>query len=102
VLDLKTEKGIQVARRLAQAADVLVENFRPGVADRLGIGYDALRADNPGLIYVAISGYGPDGPYAAQPAYDLLIQGLVGIMPIQGGTARRKCSRVWWQTSAQR
>jgi crotonobetainyl-CoA:carnitine CoA-transferase CaiB-like acyl-CoA transferase len=85
VLDLKTESGKRVARRLSQAVDVLVENFRPGVADRLGIGYDTLRAGNPGLIYVAISGYGPDGPYATQPAYDLLIQGLVGIMPIQGG-----------------
>jgi crotonobetainyl-CoA:carnitine CoA-transferase CaiB-like acyl-CoA transferase len=55
------------------------------VADRLGIGYDVLRAGHPGLIYVAIGGFGPDGPYATHPAYDLLIQGLVGIMPIQGG-----------------
>jgi crotonobetainyl-CoA:carnitine CoA-transferase CaiB-like acyl-CoA transferase len=85
VLDLKTESGTRVARRLAQEVDVVVENFRPGVADRLGIGYDALRAGNLGLIYVAISGFGPDGPYATQPVYDLLIQGLVGIMPIQGG-----------------
>jgi crotonobetainyl-CoA:carnitine CoA-transferase CaiB-like acyl-CoA transferase len=84
-LDLKTENGQRVAHRLAHTVDVLVENFRPGVADRLGIGYDALRAGNPGLIYVAISGFGPDGPYTTQPAYDLLMQGLVGIMPIQGG-----------------
>jgi crotonobetainyl-CoA:carnitine CoA-transferase CaiB-like acyl-CoA transferase len=85
VIDLKTAGGQRVAHRLAQAADVLVENFRPGVAESLGIGDSVLRTGNPGLIYVAISGFGPDGPYAQQPAYDLLIQGLSGVMPIQGG-----------------
>lgn len=85
VLDLKRKEGVEIARRLARDADVVVENFRPGVAERLGIGDADLRPENPGLVYVAISGFGPDGPYRAQPAYDLVIQGLVGLMPAQGG-----------------
>jgi crotonobetainyl-CoA:carnitine CoA-transferase CaiB-like acyl-CoA transferase len=85
VLDLQHEDAADIARRIARGCDVVVQNFRPGVADRLGIGDAALRADNPGLIYVSISGFGPDGPYASYPAYDLVIQGLVGAMPIQGG-----------------
>ena len=64
---------------------MVLENFRPGVADRLGIGYAQLSADNPGLVYVSVSGFGPDGPYADQPVYDLMIQGMSGLMPIQGG-----------------
>ncbi len=83
-LDLKQPAGLEVARRLAQKSDVLVENFRPGIAARLGIGYETLAADNPGLVYVAISGFGPDGPYANLPAYDTVIQGLSGFMHIQG------------------
>jgi crotonobetainyl-CoA:carnitine CoA-transferase CaiB-like acyl-CoA transferase len=73
-----------VVRRIAARADAVVENFRPGVADRLGIGYVALSAENPRLVYAAISGYGPDGPYADQPAYDTVIQGLTGFMHFQG------------------
>ena len=84
-LDLKRDAGIEVVRRLARGADVVVENFRPDVMDRLGIGYEALREINPGLIYVAISGFGPDGPYAPLPAYDHVVQGLAGMMPAQGG-----------------
>ncbi len=83
-LDLAQAAGVEVARRLAARADVVVENFRPGVADRLGIGYAALSRDHPRLVYVAISGFGPDGPYAQQPAYDTVIQGLSGFMEIQG------------------
>ncbi len=85
VIDLKKENGQKLAADLTANADVVIENFRPGVADRIGIGCDALRERNPRLIYVAISGFGPDGPYAALPAYDLVIQGLVGVMPVQGG-----------------
>ncbi len=90
VLDLKSSQGLGVARRLARAADVLVENFRPGVAERLGIGYAALAAENPRLVYVAISGFGPDGPYADQPAYDMVIQALSGLAHAQkeGGQPR--------------
>ena len=85
VIDLRADGGPDVARRLAAKADVVVENFRPGVADRLGIGYETLRALNPRLIYAAISGFGPSGPYSAHPAYDHILQGLTGMMPIQGG-----------------
>jgi crotonobetainyl-CoA:carnitine CoA-transferase CaiB-like acyl-CoA transferase len=84
-LDLKQPRGREVALRLARTADVLVENFRPGVAGRLGLGSDRLLGENPRLVYVAISGFGPEGPYRDLPAYDSVIQGLVGFMPIQGG-----------------
>lgn len=84
VIDLKQPRGAEIVHRLARDADVLVENFRPGVADRLGCGYEALARTNPRLIYVAISGFGPDGPYAHQPAYDMVIQALGGFAPLQG------------------
>jgi crotonobetainyl-CoA:carnitine CoA-transferase CaiB-like acyl-CoA transferase len=84
VIDLKKEAGVEVARRLARTADVVVENFRPGVAERLGIGYEMLAAESPGLIYVAISGFGPEGPYATQPAYDMVVQALTGFAHLQG------------------
>lgn len=84
VVDLKTSDGRSVAQRLAASADVLVQNFRPGVADRLGIDYTTLAHQNPKLVYLAITGYGPEGPYAQQPAYDTVIQGLTGHMPVQG------------------
>ena len=85
VLDLRRPEGRDAALRLAARADVAVENFRPGVADRLGIGYEAMRARSPRLVYVAISGFGPDGPYAELPAYDHVLQGLTGLLPEQGG-----------------
>ena len=85
VLDLKRDGATVIAQRLARDADVVVQNFRPGVAERLGIGDADLRPDNPGLVYLAISGFGPDGPYSRHPAYDLVIQGLIGLMPSQGG-----------------
>lgn len=84
-VNLKSDAGRDVARRLCADADVVVENFRPGVADRLGIGWADLSPNNKKLVYVSISGFGPDGPYAGHPAYDLVIQGLIGVMPIQGG-----------------
>jgi crotonobetainyl-CoA:carnitine CoA-transferase CaiB-like acyl-CoA transferase len=84
VIQLQQPDGVAVARRIAAGADVVVENFRPGVADRLGIGYGALSAANPRLVYAAISGFGPEGPYAQQPAYDTVIQGLTGFMHFQG------------------
>jgi crotonobetainyl-CoA:carnitine CoA-transferase CaiB-like acyl-CoA transferase len=84
VLDLKQPAAVEVARDLAASADVVLENFRPGVADRIGIGYEALRRRNARLIYVAISGFGPDGPYAPLPAYDHIIQALTGFMYTQG------------------
>jgi crotonobetainyl-CoA:carnitine CoA-transferase CaiB-like acyl-CoA transferase len=87
VVDLGRPEGVGAVRRLAAHADVVVENFRPGVADRLGVGFDALRERNPRLIYAAISGFGPDGPYADLPAYDHVVQGLTGMLPVQGGEA---------------
>ena len=83
-LDLKSPQGIDIVKKLATEADILVENFRGGVPDRLGIGYDDLRALNDRLIYVSITGFGPTGPYADRPTYDPIAQGLVGMMPIQG------------------
>lgn len=83
-LNLQTEDGIAVLKKLAVEADVLVENFRAGVADRLGFGYEVLRHLNEKLVYVAITGFGPSGPYSDRPAYDPVAQGLVGMMHIQG------------------
>jgi len=83
-LDFKQEAGRSAFFRLVADADVVVENYRAGVADRLGIGFEACRADNPGLVWVAISGFGPDGPYAEQPAYDMVIQGMSGFAKILG------------------
>jgi formyl-CoA transferase len=83
-LDLKTLRGKEVLLRLVRNADVLVENFRPGVMARLGLGAEVLRAENPRLIYCAISGFGQTGPWAARPAYDQIIQGISGVMSITG------------------
>ncbi|MCC6250173.1 MAG: CoA transferase [Rubrivivax sp.] len=83
-LDLKRSRGKEVFRRLVQTADVLVENFRPGVMQRLGLGHAELMKDNPRLVYCAISGFGQDGPLRDLPAYDQIIQGMSGIMSITG------------------
>jgi len=86
-LNMKSEKGKELFLRLAADADVVVENFRPGVMDRLGIGYGVLRELNPRLVYCAISGFGQTGPDADKPAYDQIIQGLSGEMSINGDEA---------------
>jgi len=83
-LNLKEEKAREIFRRLVQIADILVENFRPGVMDRLGLSYAGLCEINPKLIYCAISGFGQTGPDAFKPAYDQIIQGLSGVMAING------------------
>ena len=83
-VDLKRPGGKAVLRRLVERADVLVENFRPGVMQRLGLGYDELLAHNPRLVYCAISGFGQDGPLRDLPAYDQIIQGMSGVMSITG------------------
>ncbi|MGY9054091.1 MAG: CaiB/BaiF CoA transferase family protein [Alphaproteobacteria bacterium] len=83
-LDLKQPEAIQAVKRLAKDVDVVMENFRPGVMDRLGIGYDVLRAINPNLIYAAVSGFGREGPDAKTPAYDGKIQAISGIMSVTG------------------
>ena len=83
-LDLKTEAGKSALRELARRADVLVENFAPGTMDRLGVGYDSLKALNPRLIYAASSGFGSTGPYRDYPAMDLTIQAMSGVMSTTG------------------
>jgi crotonobetainyl-CoA:carnitine CoA-transferase CaiB-like acyl-CoA transferase len=83
-LDLKSERGREVLLRLAAKADLLFENFRPDVKQRLGIGYDALNAINPRLIYVSISGFGEDGPYRDRAGFDQVAQGMGGLMSITG------------------
>lgn len=84
VLDLKTKADRDVFYDLVETADIVVENGRPGVADRLGIGYDTLRAINPRLIYAGISGFGQTGPWAQRPGYDLIAQAMSGIMSATG------------------
>src|SRR5258705_10347407 len=84
VLDLKQPDGIAVLKRLVATADVLVENYRPGVARRLGVDDETLRAINPRLIYCSISGFGQTGPYADRGGYDLIAQGMSGIMSATG------------------
>ena len=83
-LDLKSPEGREVFYRLADRADVLFENFRPDVKHRLGIDYATLAARNPRLVYVSISGFGQDGPYAARPGLDQIVQGLGGLMSVTG------------------
>jgi crotonobetainyl-CoA:carnitine CoA-transferase CaiB-like acyl-CoA transferase len=84
VLDLKTEGGKTVLRRLVRDADVLVENFGPGVMERLGFGYEDLKKDNPGLIYCSLSGFGRTGPYKDRRGFDLVAQAMSGIMTFTG------------------
>jgi crotonobetainyl-CoA:carnitine CoA-transferase CaiB-like acyl-CoA transferase len=86
-IDLKTPEGLEVCRKLAAQADILVENFRPGTMNRLGLDYASLSAVNPRLIYVSISGYGQTGPRRLEPAMDLIIQSASGLMSITGTAA---------------
>lgn len=83
-LDLKAARSIEIVRALVETADVVVENFRPGVMDRLGLGWDALSALNPRLVYVSISGFGQTGPNVARPAYDIIVQAMSGLMSVTG------------------
>ena len=83
-LDLKSAGGRDVARRLLQTADVTIENYRQGTMEKLGLGYDALAADNPGLVYCEISGFGRTGPYAGRGGFDLVAQGMSGLMSVTG------------------
>ncbi len=79
-VNLKTEQGQEVLKRLVREHDVLLESFRPGVLDRLGVGYDVLREENPRLVYCAITGYGQDGPYRDRSGHDMNYLGLNGIL----------------------
>lgn len=84
ILDLKSDFGREAARKLIATCDIMVENFRPGVIDRLGLGYEAVREINPGLIFCSISGYGQDGPMRDYPAIDQIIQSVSGLMGLSG------------------
>lgn len=86
-LDLKRDAGRQLFLRLLATADVVLENFRPGVMDRLGLGHARLQEIKPDLVYCAISGFGQDGPLRDNPAYDQIIQGFAGVMSITGDAA---------------
>jgi crotonobetainyl-CoA:carnitine CoA-transferase CaiB-like acyl-CoA transferase len=86
-LNLKVPEGTQLLRRLARTADVLVESFRPGVLDRLGVGFEALSVENSGLVYCAISGYGQDGPYRDRAGHDINYIGYGGVLSVTGPPA---------------
>jgi crotonobetainyl-CoA:carnitine CoA-transferase CaiB-like acyl-CoA transferase len=88
-VNLKHEGGKGVLRRLLKEADVLIENFRQGTMEKLGFGYETVKAENPGLIYCSISGFGRTGPYAKQGGFDLVAQGMSGLMSITGEGADR-------------
>jgi len=81
-LDLKAPEGQALFRRLAAEADVLIEAYRPGVADRLGVGYEAVRTANPGIVYCSLSAFGQDNRYSQRPAHDLAVQALAGTLPL--------------------
>lgn len=87
-LDLKSPAGAAVFKRLVAKADVIVENFRPDVMGRLGLGYDAIKKINPRIIFASISGFGSDGPYASRPGFDQIAQGMGGLMSITGEPGR--------------
>jgi formyl-CoA transferase len=83
-VDLKRPEGVEIVKRLVKTADVFVQNYRPGVAERLGLGYEDLRAVNPRLIYCSVSGFGGTGPYALRGGYDLIAQGMSGVISVTG------------------
>lgn len=88
VADMKSPEGLEIVRRLVLASDVVVENFRPGVLDRLGLSARALRQEKPALVWCSISGFGQDGPYRDKPAYDMIVQALSGGMSLTGEPGR--------------
>ena len=83
-VDMKSEEGKEIVRRLVKTSDVLVENFRPGVTNRLGLGYEALKEINPGLVYASVTGFGKTGPYKDRPAFDFIAQAMSGFMSLNG------------------
>ena len=82
-VDLASERGVATLRRVVDTADVFVQNFRPGVVERLGLGSEVLRSSNPGLVTCAITGFGPDGPWAQRPVYDPIVQAMSGHVAVQ-------------------
>ena len=109
VVDLSGDEGKDVLRRLAASADVVMENFRPGVMDRLGLGFEDLRKDNPRLVFASINGVGPAGPYSKRRVYDAVIQAISGIAALQADPATDTpvmvntliCDKITAMTAAQ-
>lgn len=89
-IDLKQDQGVDLVRKLVADADVFIQNFRPGVIERMGLGYDVLKEVNDGLIYVSVSGFGEKGPYAHKRVYDPVIQALTGLPDIQADSDRAR------------
>jgi crotonobetainyl-CoA:carnitine CoA-transferase CaiB-like acyl-CoA transferase len=89
-LDLRHPDGVAVVKRLASTCDVLVQNFRPGVVERLGIGEDDIRKFAPNIVYVSISGFGENGPWVHKPVYDPIVQALSGLASVQGGSDKER------------
>lgn len=97
-LNLKTEEGKKLFLEMVKKADIVVENYRPGVMDKLGVGYDVLKEVNPRIIYAAVSGFGCYGPYSQRPGYDILGQAMGGMMAITGArAASRPGPEVRWE-----
>ena len=84
VLDLKSEQGLAIVRRMLEDADVMIHNFRPGVVDRMGLAYEDVSALNPAIVYCTVSGFGTTGPYSSRAGFDLVAQGMSGLMSING------------------
>ena len=109
VVDLSSEEGCGIFSRLAASADVVIQNFRPGVVDRMGIGYEQVRAANPSVVYLSISGFGASGPYAGKRVYDNIIQAYSGLADVQGDPETREpqlnrqllCDKLTAQSAAQ-
>ena len=83
-IDMRSPSGCEAVRRLAESADILIENYRPGVADKIGLGYDSLKTANPGLIYIALSAFGSNGPWSEDPGTDPVVQAMSGVMSVTG------------------
>ena len=96
VLDLKTAEGRDNARKLARLADVVVENFRPGVAERLGVDYDTLRDSHPGLVYATLTSFGSHGPYANYKGYDAVVAAKSGRMMMFAEQNPARAPTTWW------
>ncbi|MEP1472449.1 MAG: CoA transferase [Halieaceae bacterium] len=95
VLNIGTDEGKAIIRELAAEADIFIQNFRPGVIERLGLGEEVLRAEHPDLIYVSLNAFGESGPYAARPAFDHILQGMTGAAYIQGSTEPEFMRQLW-------
>ena len=100
-LDLYSEEGKDILRQLIPSCDVVIENYRPGIMDRMGFGDEALKALRPDIIHCSINGFGTSGPYRDRPAFDFIAQAMSGFMSLNGGETIRPCaparpSATWW------